>query len=117
MMFGSTPLHGDSPLRSRRVGGRRLSPVKWVQRLNLCDLSAIQSPTDPSRTVIVLNACDDALHPNAIYRLKIENDRDLRTALSCTFSKPLWQGAGSRPVQAIGKMIVIDAGFQSSGRG
>ena len=62
------------------------------QRLDLCDLYAFQSPTDPSRTVIILNANPnaDALHPDAIYRLNIDNDGDLLTdmAFSYVFSKP-----------------------------
>ena len=59
---------------------------------DLCDLYAFQSPNDPSRTVIILNANPnaDALHPDAIYRLNIDNDGDLVTdvALSYVFSKP-----------------------------
>jgi hypothetical protein len=48
------------------------------QRLDLCDLYAFQSPSDPNRTVIILNANPnaDALNPDAIYRLNIDNDGD-----------------------------------------
>jgi len=73
--------------------------------------------------VIILNANPnaDALHPNAIYRLNIDNDGDLLTdvALSYVFSKPqngkqtfsvfLAKGAESRSVEAVGKKIVADA--------
>jgi transposase len=73
--------------------------------------------------VIILNANPnaDALHPDAIYRLNIDNDGDLLTdvALSYVFSKPqngkqtfsvfLAKGAESRSVEAVGKKIVADA--------
>ncbi len=89
-----------------------LGPPLGDQRLDLCDLYAFQSPTDPSRTVIILNANPnaDALHPDAIYRLNVDNDGDLLTdvALSYVFSKPA-KGAESRSVEAIGKKIVADA--------
>ena len=49
-------------------------------------------PRIPSRTVIILNAnpTADALHPDAIYRLNIDNDGDCLTdiAFSYVFSKP-----------------------------
>jgi Domain of unknown function (DUF4331) len=62
------------------------------QRLDLCDLDAFQSPADPTRTVLILNANPnaDALHPDAIYRLAIDNDGDLQNdiAFSYVFSTP-----------------------------
>jgi Domain of unknown function (DUF4331) len=63
------------------------------QRLDLCDLYAFQSPTDSSRTVLILNANPnaDALHPDAICRLAIDTDGDLVNdiAFSLWFSSPL----------------------------
>ena len=108
---------------SNHFTGLSLGPPLGDQRLDLCDLYAFQSPTNPSRTVIILNANPnaDALHPDAIYRLNIDNDGDLLTdlALSYVFSKPqngkqtfnvfLAKGAESRSVEAIGKKIVADA--------
>ena len=108
---------------SNHFTGLSLGPPLGDQRLDLCDLYAFQSPTDPSRTVIILNANPnaDALHPDAIYRLNIDNDGDLLTdvALSYVFSKPqngkqtfnvfLAKGAELRSVEAIGKKIVADA--------
>ncbi len=108
---------------SNHFTGLSLGPPLGDQRLDLCDLYAFQSPTDPSRTVIILNANPnaDALHPDAIYRLNVDNDGDLLTdvALSYVFSKPqngkqtfnvfLAKGAESRSVEAIGKKIVADA--------
>jgi hypothetical protein len=59
---------------SNHFTGLSLGPPLGDQRLDLCDLYAFRSPTDPSRTVIILNANPnaDALHPDAIYRLSIE---------------------------------------------
>ena len=108
---------------SNHFTGLSLGPPLGDQRLDLCDLYAFQSPADRSRTVIILNANPnaDALHPDAIYRLNIDNDGDLLTdvALSCVFSKPqngkqtfnvfLAKGAQSRSVEAVGNKIVADA--------
>ena len=94
---------------SNHFTGLSLGPPLGDQRLDLCDLYAFQSPTDRSKTVIILNANPnaDALHPDAIYRLNIDDDGDLLTdvALSYVFSKPqngkqistrFWQKARSR---------------------
>jgi hypothetical protein len=108
---------------SNHFTGLSLGPPLGDQRLDLCDLYAFQSPKDPSRTVIILNAnpTADALHPDAIYRLNIDNDGDLLTdiAISYVFSKPqngkqtfnvfLAKGAESRSPEAVGKKIVSDA--------
>ena len=108
---------------SNHFTGLSLGPPLGDQRFDLCDLYAFQSPTDPSRTVIILNANPnaEALHPDATYRLNIDTDGDLLTdvALSYVFSKPqngkqtfnvfLAKGAESRSVEAVGKKIVADA--------
>lgn len=108
---------------SNHFTGLSLGPPLGDQRLDLCDLYAFQSPADRNRTVIILNANPnaDALHPEAIYRLNIDNDGDLLTdiALSFVFSKPqngkqtfsvfLAKGAESRSAEAVGKKIVADA--------
>jgi hypothetical protein len=77
---------------SNHFTGLSLGPPLGDQRLDLCDLYAFQSPTDPSRTVLILNANPraDALHPDAIYRLAIDNDGDLLNdiAFSYVFSNP-----------------------------
>ncbi|MFJ9760647.1 DUF4331 family protein [Streptomyces sp. NPDC101149] len=53
-------------------------PALGDQRLDLCDLYAFQSRTDPAKTVLILNANPnaDALHPDAIYRLNIDSNGD-----------------------------------------
>src|SRR5437667_9862018 len=77
---------------SNHFTGLRLGPPLGDQRLDLCDLYAFRSPVDKNRTVIILNANPnaDALHPDAIYRLNIDNDGDYLTdiAFSYVFSKP-----------------------------
>ena len=61
---------------SNHFTGLSLGPPLGDQRLDLCDLYAFVSPADPERTVIILNAnpLADALHPDAIYRLAIDNE-------------------------------------------
>ncbi len=108
---------------SNHFTGLSLGPPLGDQRLDLCDLYAFKSLTDPGKTVIILNANPnaDALHPDAIYRLNIDNDGDLLTdlALSFVFSTPqngrqtfsvfLAKGAQSRSPEAVGARIVSDA--------
>src|ERR1700691_2269902 len=108
---------------SNHFTGLSLGPPLGDQRLDLCDLYAFQSPTDPARTVIILNANPnaDALHPDALYRLNIDNDGDYLTdiALSYVFSTPqngkqtvsvfVAKGAESRSVEAVGTKIISDA--------
>ena len=69
--------------------------------------------------MLILNAnpTADALHPDAIYRLNIDNDRDCLTdiAFSYVFSKPengkqtvdvyMAKGEESRSAEAVGKKI------------
>jgi hypothetical protein len=75
---------------SNHFTGLNLGPPLGDQRLDLCDLYAFQAPADASRTVLILNAnpTADALHPDAIYRLNIDNDGDCLTdiAISYVFS-------------------------------
>src|SRR6267378_1579255 len=63
---------------SNHFTGLSLGPPLGDQRLDLCDLYTFQAPADPTRTVLILNANPqaDALHPDAIYRLNIDNDGD-----------------------------------------
>ena len=77
---------------SNHFTGLSLGPPLGDPRLDLCDLYAFQSPADPTRTAIILNANAnvDALHPDAIYRLNIDNDGDCLTdiAFSYVFAPP-----------------------------
>ena len=78
---------------SNHFTGLSLGPPMGDQRLDLCDLYAFSSPAKPEHTVLILNANPnaDALHPDAIYRLAIDNDGDLRDdiAFSFVFSEPV----------------------------
>ncbi|MGH3628293.1 MAG: DUF4331 family protein, partial [Sciscionella sp.] len=81
------------------------------------------SPADAERTVLILNANPqaDALHPDAIYRLAIDNDGDLLNdmAFSWVFAAPnngeqnfsvfLAKGAEARSVEAVGTQVVTEA--------
>ncbi|MEV7749228.1 DUF4331 family protein [Streptomyces griseofuscus] len=109
---------------SNHFTGLSLGPPLGDQRLDLCDLYAFTAPGDPSRTVLILNANPnaDALHPDAVYRLNIDNDGDLLTdvAFSWVFGPPaadgsqtysvyMATGAESRSPEAVGTKIVSDA--------
>lgn len=109
---------------SNHFTGLSLGPPLGDQRLDLCDLYAFGAPGDPSRTVLILNANPnaDALHPDAVYRLNIDNDGDYLTdvAFSWVFSPPaadgsqtysvfMATGAESRRPEAVGTKIVSDA--------
>src|ERR1700728_4111834 len=109
---------GDA-LMSNHFTGLSLGPPLGDQRLDLCDLYAFQSPADPERTVLILNAnpTADALHPDAIYRLAIDNDGDLLNdiAFSYVFSTPhegretvdvfLAGGDDARSAEAVGTKL------------
>jgi Domain of unknown function (DUF4331) len=109
-------------LMSNHFTGLSLGPPLGDQRLDLCDLYAFQSQQDPNRTVIILNANPqaDALHPDAIYRLAIDNNGDLLNdiAFSFVFSKPengkqtanvfLAKGEEALSVEAVGKKLISD---------
>jgi hypothetical protein len=79
---------------SNHFTGLNLGPPEGDTRLDLTDLYAFQVPTDASRTVLILNcnsfAKEAAFHPEALYRINIDNDGDCETdvALSLVFSEP-----------------------------
>lgn len=108
---------------SNHFTGLSLGPPLGDQRLDLCDLYAFQSPKDATRTVLILNANPqaDALHPDAIYRLAIDNNGDLLNDISFsfvysqpkngkqTFSVFVAKGEEARSVEAVGTKVVSDA--------
>jgi hypothetical protein len=63
-------------------------------RLDLTDLFVFAAPDDPDRTVLIMNANPftkgNGFHPDAVYRLNIDNDADALAdvAFSFTFSQP-----------------------------
>jgi hypothetical protein len=107
---------------SNHFTGLDLGPPLGDQRLDLCDLYAFQSPSDPARTVLILNANPTAgpLHPDAIYRLAVDTDGDLLNdiAFSYVFSTPvdgrqtvdvfLATGDQAREVEAVGDKVFSD---------
>jgi hypothetical protein len=110
---------------SNHFTGLSLGPPLGDQRLDLCDLYAFGVPGDPARTVLILNANPnaDALHPDAVYRLNIDNDGDLRTnvAVSWVYGQPRADGSQTYSVfkatgpqtgdpEAVGTKIVDNAG-------
>jgi hypothetical protein len=108
---------------SNHFTGLSLGPPLGDQRLDLCDLYAFQSPTDPARTVLILNANPnaDALHPDAIYRLAIDNDGDYLNDIAITyiFAPPangrqtfdafIATGQDARSAEAAGAKVVDSA--------
>jgi len=68
------------------TGLRRGSPL-GDPRLDLCDLYVFPSPRDPARTALILTANPnaDAMHPDAVYRIAIDNDGDLRPDIVFNF--------------------------------
>src|SRR5262245_37974385 len=114
---------GDSV--SNHFSGLRIAPPEGDARLDLTDLYVFPAPGDPGRTVLILNANTfaeaAAFHPDAVYRINIDNDGDAETdvAISYVFSEPddggqratvsLAQGADARSVEAAGEPIIRDA--------
>jgi hypothetical protein len=109
---------------SNHFTGLNLGPPEGDTRLDLTDLYAFQVPTDPSRTVLILN-CNSfakaaAFHPDAVYRINIDNDGDNETdvAFILVFSKPqdgeqratvyLAKGSEARSAEAAGEPIFKD---------
>lgn len=111
---------------SNHFTGLDLGPPLGDQRLDLCDLYAFQSLTDPARSVLILNANPAAeapeFHPDAIYRLNIDNDGDCLTDIAISYvfaplqngrqtaSVFLARGPESRSAEAVGTKIIADAG-------
>ena len=64
-------------------------------RLDFCDLYVFQSPSDHDKTVLIMDAdpflMRSEFHPDAVYRLNIDNDGDALAdaAFSFVFSAPL----------------------------
>ena len=110
---------------SNHFTGLRLGPPAEDPRLDLTDLFAFQAPADPTRTVLILNAntfgVADAFHPDAVYRINIDNDRDAETdvAFSVVFDKPedgrqratvyMATGRDARRSEAVGSPIITNA--------
>jgi hypothetical protein len=63
-------------------------------RLDLTDLFVFAAPDDPHRTVLIIDAdpfmTGSEFHPDAVYRIHIDNDADVEAdvAFSFVFSEP-----------------------------
>src|SRR5262245_1614466 len=107
---------------SNHFSGLRLAPPAEDARLDLTDLYVFPTPRDPTRTVLILNsntfAQAAAFHPDAVYRINIDNDGDAETdvAISFVFSEPddgrqratvsLARGADARSAEPTGEPII-----------
>src|SRR5262245_51949829 len=114
---------GDSV--SNHFSGLRIAPPEGDARLDLTDLYVFPAPGDPGRTVLILNANTfaeaAAFHPDAVYRINVDNDSDAETdvAISIVFSEPdegrqhatvyLARGTDARSPEAVGEPIIRDA--------
>jgi Domain of unknown function (DUF4331) len=58
-------------------------------RLDLTDLFVFPAPGDPGNTVLIMDAdpmmTGSEFHPDAVYRINIDNDRDLQADVAFTF--------------------------------
>ena len=73
--------------KANHITGLSLDAPRGDARLDLRDLYVFQSPHDPERTALILTANPDggALHPDAVYRVAIDNDGDLRNDIAFNF--------------------------------
>jgi hypothetical protein len=110
---------------SNHFTGLKLGPPEGDARLDLTDLYVFPAPADPTRTVLILNANTFAMapefHPDAVYRINVDNDGDAETdlAISIVFSEPddgrqqatvsLARGEQARSPEAVGEPIIRDA--------
>ena len=109
---------------SNHFTGLRLGPPEGDTRLDLTDLYIFKSPHDPAKTVLILN-CNSftqeaAFHPEAVYRLNIDNNGDDQNDLSfiLTFTEPkdgrqrvtvhLAKGAEARSDEPAGEVFFKD---------
>jgi hypothetical protein len=109
---------------SNHFTGLKLGPPEGDTRLDLTDLYAFQAPTDASRTVIILNcnsfAEEAEFHPDAVYRINIDNNGDAETdiAFILVFSEPqdgrqratvyLAKGSEARKAEPAGELLFKD---------
>ena len=77
---------------SNHFTGLKLGPPLEDPRRDLTDLYAFQAPADPARTVLILNCNTFAqaadFHPDAVYRINIDNDGDAETHYPPACSAP-----------------------------
>jgi Domain of unknown function (DUF4331) len=92
---------------SNHLSGPELKPPRGDGRLDFTDLFAFQAPDDPGRCVLIMDVnpfaptMGEGLHPDAVYRINIDNDGDLQPdiAFSFVFSPPDDTGRQSATVR------------------
>src|SRR5436190_8270791 len=98
MVVGTVRATAGSPvddkggsLVSNHLSGPDLKPPHEDGRLDFTDLFAFQAPEDPSRCVLIMDvnpfvpSMGQGLHPDAIYRINIDNNGDMQADLCSTF--------------------------------
>src|SRR5262249_55059383 len=124
VLIGTTGLDQGGSM-SNHFTGLRFGPPGDDPRLDLTDLFAFPAPGDPTRTGLILDsnpfAIGDAYHPDAVYRINVDNDGDAETdiAFSVVFSEPedgrqtatVYKATGpeARDAEPVGTPIVSDA--------
>lgn len=117
---------------SNHLSGPGLKPPREDGRLDFTDLFAFQAPNDPSRCVLIMDVnpfaptMGEGLHPDALYRINIDNDGDLQADITFTviFSPPddngrqvatvrRASGEQARAPQPLGETIVEGAELSS----
>jgi Domain of unknown function (DUF4331) len=120
---------------SNHLSGPDLQPPRGDGRLDFTDLFAFQAPDDPTRCVLIMDvnpfapSMGEGLHPDAVYRINIDNDGDLQAdvAFSFVFSPPddngrqsatvrMATGEQAREPQATGETIVEGVELSSGSR-
>ncbi|HZZ47923.1 MAG TPA: DUF4331 family protein [Pseudonocardia sp.] len=110
---------------SNHLSGKNLTFPAGDARLDLTDVFAFLSPTDPGRTVLIMDANTFAtgteFHPDAVYQLNIDTDGDNETdvCFSTVFSAPddgqqtatvhHSTGTDARGLEATGTVLVDSA--------
>jgi hypothetical protein len=101
-------------------------------RLDLTDLYAFQSPGDPGKTVLIIDAnpfmTGSEFHPDGVYRINIDSDADLHAdaAFTFVFSQPedgtqtatayYATGSQARQPEPAGEVLIADTrvGFDAT---
>jgi hypothetical protein len=96
---------------STELTGLRRPAPQGDSRLDLCDLYVFASPVDPGRTVLILtiNPKGTPLHPDAVYRIAVDNDGDFRQdiAFNFVFSEP--RSGSDGPHQSVDVFLALQS--------
>src|SRR3954447_9704568 len=77
------------PKMSNHLSGVDIKFPGGDARLDLTDLFVFQAPDDPGRTVLIMDSnpfmTGSEFHPDAVYRINIDNDGDVQADVAFTF--------------------------------